>query len=128
MAKVPKKAAKTDKGTKDTPAGKEPPKELDIPDGVGEAAQSIELIRAWIADGALMVSLNADAFGDRVSDWGRLLSEIAEHVAKAAALQGHMSEGEAEAAVRQTFSAAGIVTQGQPRTRTSEGKIRRTRH
>lgn len=106
----------------------EAPFELEIPDGVGEAGQSVEVIRAWIADGALMVSLNADAFGDRVGDWGRLLSEIAEHVAKAAALQGHMSEGDAEAAIRQTFSASAVVQPGQPRTRTSEGRIRRMKH
>ncbi len=106
----------------------EAPAELEIPDGVAEASQSVELIRAWVCDGALRVSLNADAFGDRVSDWGRLLSEIAEHIAKASALQGHMGEGEAEAAIRQTFSAAGVVTQGQMRTRASEGKLRRTRH
>jgi hypothetical protein len=106
----------------------EAPVELEIPDGVAEASQSVELIRAWVCDGALRVSLNADAFGDRVSDWGRLLSEIAEHVAKASALQGHMGEGEAEAAIRQTFSASGVVTSSQMRTRTSEGKLRRTRH
>lgn len=106
----------------------EAPSELEIPDGAAEASQSVELIRAWVCDGSLRVSLNADAFGDRVSDWGRLLSEIAEHIAKASALQGHMGEGEAEAAIRQTFSAAGVVTSGQMRTRTSEGKLRRTRH
>lgn len=109
-------------------AAKEPPVELDMPDGVREAEQSVELIRAFVADGTLMVSLNADAFGDRVSDWGRLLSEIAEHVAKAAALQGHMSEGEAEASIRQTFSASAVIQPGQPRTRAAEGRIRRTKH
>ena len=107
---------------------KDAPIELDLPEGVEDATQSVELIRAWIADGALRVSLNADAFGDRVTDWGRLLSEIAEHVAKAAALQGYLSEGEAEAAIRQTFSAAGIVTSSEPRNRSAEGKLRRTRH
>lgn len=115
------------KNDADGPAG-EMPVELEIPDGVQDASQSVELIRAWVCDGALRVSLNADAFGDRVSDWGRLLSEIAEHIAKAAALQGHMGEGEAEAAIRQTFSAAAVVTSGQMRTRTPEGKLRRTRH
>lgn len=102
--------------------------ELDIPDGVAEAQRSVEMVRAWVADGALMVALNADAFGERVQDWGRLLSELTEHIAKAAALQGHMTEGEAEAAIRQSYSASGIVTSSQARTRASEGKIRRTRH
>lgn len=107
---------------------KEPPVELELPDGVVQAEQSVELIRAFIADGALMVSLNADAFGDRVQDWGRLLSEIAEHIAKAAALQGFATEGEAEAVIRQTFTASALVTPQQPRTHSSEGKVRRTRH
>jgi hypothetical protein len=122
------KKSKPAKTQAETDSAKEPLVELDIPDGVAAADQSVELIRAWIADGALMVSLNADAFGDHVSDWGRLLSEVAEHIAKAAALQGYMSEGEAEAAVRQTFSASALVQPGQPRTRTSEGKLRRTKH
>lgn len=107
-------------------AGK--PQELDLPDGLDEAEQSVELIRAFIADGALRVALNADAFGDRVSDWGRLLSEIAEHLAKAAARQGHMSESEAEAAIRQTFTASGLISPSNPRARVAEGKIRRTKH
>ena len=115
------------KNETDGPAN-EAPLELEIPDGAAEASQSVELIRAWVCDGSLRVSLNADAFGDRVSDWGRLLSEIAEHIAKASALQGHMGEGEAEAAIRQTFSAAGVVTSSQMRTRTSEGQLRRARH
>lgn len=107
---------------------KDVPLELDIPDGVAEAAQSVELIRAWVADGTLMVSLNADAFGERVQDWGRLLSEIAEHIAKAAALQGLAGEGEAEATIRQAFTASALVTPSQPKTTSAGGKIRRTRH
>ncbi|HMN37807.1 MAG TPA: DUF5076 domain-containing protein [Hyphomicrobium sp.] len=107
---------------------KEPPVELDVPEGIEEAEQSVELVRAWIADGALMVSLNADAFGERVSDWGRLLSEITEHVAKATALQGYMSEAEAEAAIRQTYTASGLVQGSQSRTRSAEGRILRTKH
>ena len=107
---------------------KEPPAELDMPEGIEEAEQSVELVRAWIADGTLMVSLNADAFGERVSDWGRLLSEITEHVAKATALQGHMSEAEAESIIRQTYTASGLVQGSQPRSRTAEGRILRTKH
>ena len=107
---------------------KEPPVELEMPDGIEQAEQSVELVRAWIADGTLMVSLNADAFGERVSDWGRLMSELTEHVAKATALQGHMSEAEAESIIRQTYTAAGLVQGSQPRARSSEGRILRTKH
>jgi len=102
--------------------------ELDPPDAIADAEQSVEVLRAFIADGALMVSLQADAFGDDLQSWGRLLAEIAEHVAKAAALQGQMSESEAESVVRQAFSNTGVIQPGQPRTRVAEGKIRRTNH
>ncbi len=108
---------------------KDVPLELEIPDDVPKADQAVELIRAWIADGSLMVSLNPDAFGDRVGDWGRLLSEVSAHIAKAAAMQGHMSESEAESVVRNAFTTAGIVVAGSPSSSGPEGKIRgRTKH
>lgn len=103
--------------TKKTP--KEDPVELDIPDAVGSADQAIEVVRAWIADGALMLSLNADAFGDRVIDWGRILGEVAHHVARSAKLQGHMNEHEALQAVREGFDS--VMRTGQP---TMTGKVR----
>lgn len=81
----------------------EQPVELDPPDGIDNAAQAVELLRAWIADGALLVALNASAFGDHVSDWGRLLAEIGHHIAKAAALNGYMSEADAQATLRDAF-------------------------
>ena len=66
--------------------------ELDPPDGIEDAETAVEVLRAWIGDGALLVSLNSSAFGDQVRDWGRLLAEIGHHVAKAAALNGYMRE------------------------------------
>lgn len=93
--------------------------ELDIPDGVGTAKQSVEVLRAFIADGALMVSINADAFGPRVKDWGRLIAEITHHVAHAAELQGHMSEQDAITHLRKVFEES--LRQVQP---TMTGKIR----
>lgn len=97
----------------------EDPIELDIPDGVVDAEQAVELVRAWIGDGALMLSLNADAFGDRVIDWGRILGEIAHHVARSAKLQGHMNEHEALQAVREGFDS--VMRTSQP---TMSGKVR----
>ena len=38
---------------------KELPVELDPPDGIDDAAEAVELMRAWIGDGALLVALNA---------------------------------------------------------------------
>jgi len=80
------------------------PIELDPPDGVEEAETAVEVLRAWIGDGALLVSLNSAAFAEHVEDWGRLLAEIGHHVAKAAALNGYMAEDEAQAALREAFS------------------------
>jgi Domain of unknown function (DUF5076) len=79
------------------------PIELDVPDDVARSDQAVEIMRAWIGDGALMLSLNADAFGDRVVDWGRILGEIGHHVARSAKLHGHMNEHEALQAIREGF-------------------------
>jgi hypothetical protein len=80
------------------------PIELEPPDGVEEAESAVEVLLAWIGDGALLVSLNSSAFGDHVADWGRLLAEIGHHVAKSAALNGYMPEEEAQAALREAFT------------------------
>ena len=66
---------------------KNEPIELDMPDGAADAEHAVEVMRAWIVDGAMMLSLNADAFGDLVIDWGRILGEIAHHVARSAKLR-----------------------------------------
>jgi hypothetical protein len=76
-------------------------------------------MRTWIADGSMMLSLNAEAFGDHVMDWGRILGEIAHHVARAAKLNGHMGETEALQAVRAGFEAT--MRANQP---TMSGKVR----
>jgi hypothetical protein len=86
--------------------------ELDPPDGVEDAETAVEVLRAWIGDGALLVSLNASAFDDHVRDWGRLLAEIGHHVAKAAELNGYMSEDEARGALRQAFVASFDASSG----------------
>jgi uncharacterized protein DUF5076 len=81
------------------------PVELDPPDGIDDAAEAVELMRAWIGDGSLLVALNASAFGDHVADWGRLLAEIGHHIARAAALNGYMREEDAQAMLRDAFVA-----------------------
>jgi Domain of unknown function (DUF5076) len=98
--------------------------ELDPPDGIEDAETSVEVLRAWIADGALLVSLNSSAFGDQVRDWGRLLAEVGHHVAKAAALNGFMLEEEAQTALREAFVANFETTPGP-----TSGKLRgQTKH
>lgn len=97
----------------------EDPIELDAPDGVQDARQAVEIMRTWIADGSMTLALNTDAFGDRIVDWGRILGEIAHHVARAAKLNGHMAEHEALQAIRQGFDTA--MQSNQP---TMSGSVR----
>jgi hypothetical protein len=80
--------------------------ELEPPEGVAEADSAVEILRAWIGDGALLVSLNSSAFGEHIEDWGRLLAEVGHHVAKSAALNGFMQEDEAQAALRESFASS----------------------
>jgi hypothetical protein len=103
---------------------KDDPIELDVPDGVADADQAVEVMRTWIADGSMMLSLNAEAFENRVADWGRILGEVAHHIARAAQLQGHMSEAEALQVLHAAFDAT--VRANQP---TMSGKVRgRVKH
>ncbi len=80
--------------------------ELDVPEGVPEAEQAVELIRAWVADGALVLTLNGEAFGSRLEEWGRLLAQIGYHVARAASLSGEAAEQRSIDAVRKGFDAS----------------------
>ncbi len=84
----------------------EPLLELDVPDGVPEAAQAVELIRAWVADGALAVTLNGEAFGSQLEEWGRVLAQIGHHIAHAAALNGELGPERSIEALRKGFDAS----------------------
>jgi hypothetical protein len=98
--------------------------ELDAPDGVREASNAVEIVRGWIGDGSLLVSLNPDVFDDRIGEWGRVFGQLAHHVARSAALGGRMSEAEALAAIRQSFN--GVLPLNQS---TISGEVRgRVRH
>ncbi len=80
--------------------------ELDVPEGVPEAEQAVELIRAWVADGALVVTLNGEAFGSQLEEWGRLLAQIGYHVARATSLSGEVADQRSIDAVRKGFDAS----------------------
>jgi hypothetical protein len=82
------------------------PLELEVPEGVPEAEQAVELIRAWVADGALVITLNDEAFGPRPEEWGRLLAQIGHHVARAVSLSGGTGQQRSIAAVRKGFDAS----------------------
>ncbi len=102
--------------------------ELDIPDGVGEAKQAVEVLRAWIADGSLHVALAPEVFSHDVSEWGRLLSDVVQHVANAVSLDGQMPRDEAMRSIRTAIEQGLAVSDAEPAP-TRIGKIKRgTRH
>jgi hypothetical protein len=84
----------------------EPLLELDVPDGVPEAEQAVELIRAWVADGSLAVALNGEAFGPQLEEWGRVLAQIGHHIARATSLSGELGERRSIEALRKGFDAS----------------------
>ncbi|MBU1209791.1 MAG: DUF5076 domain-containing protein [Alphaproteobacteria bacterium] len=79
------------------------PEELELPDGVVGAEQAVEVLRAWVADGALHVIFDPETFRDDVSEWGRLLSDVAQHVANAVEMDGQMTRGEALSKIHEAF-------------------------
>ena len=98
--------------------------ELDVPDGITDAETAIEVLRAWIADGALHVIFDPNTFAEDFSEWGRLLSEISHHIAQAAAMEGGINEEDALAAIRDGYINGLETWEGM-----REGQIRgRTTH
>ncbi len=79
------------------------PEELDLPDGVLGAEEAVEVLRAWIADGALHVTFDPETFRHDVSEWGRLLADIAQHVCNAVEMDGQMSRSEAMGQIHDAF-------------------------
>ncbi|MCB1519810.1 MAG: DUF5076 domain-containing protein [Hyphomicrobiaceae bacterium] len=79
------------------------PEELELPDGVHDAEEALEVLRAWIADGGLHVIFNPETFTHDVSEWGRLLSDVAHHIANAVELDGQVSRSDALAAMQDAF-------------------------
>ncbi len=79
------------------------PEELELPDGVHDAEMALEVLRAWIADGGLHVIFNPETFAHDVSEWGRLLGDIAQHIAHAVELDGQMGRDEALRAMAEAF-------------------------
>lgn len=102
----------------------EMPDELDLPDGVAEAEDALEVLRAWVGDGALHVIFDPECFRHDVSEWGRMLSDVAHHIANAVELDGQMDKMDALAVIRQAFE-AGISSESV----TMSGRIKgRTEH
>ena len=83
--------------------GARPPIELDPPADALEAEKAVEILRAWIADGKLHVTFHSDTFGDKVSEWGRLLADMSHHIARGVALNGQLTEKETVTAIAEAF-------------------------
>ncbi|MBL8565648.1 MAG: DUF5076 domain-containing protein [Hyphomicrobiaceae bacterium] len=78
--------------------------ELELPDGVHDASSSVEVMRVWVADGALHVIFHSETFSHDVSEWGRMLGDIAHHIADAVELDGQMPRQQALAAMTEAFT------------------------
>jgi hypothetical protein len=98
--------------------------ELDVPEALKVADRAQEVCRAFVADGALHVALESGAFGSSTSEWGRLLGEIARHIAKSSALNGLADESRALAEIERGFAQA--VSEAAPGI--SGTVVARTRH
>lgn len=78
-------------------------RELVKPPEVTVADNAIEIMRAWLVDGALQVSLMPSAFDDKAA-WGILLADIAHHIADALAESRGYDRGKTIAAIVERFN------------------------
>lgn len=101
--------------------------ELEIPEGVHEAEQAVEVFRTWIADGAMHVTFNPEAFGNEIGEWGRLMADCLQHIAAGVAMTGQMDKAEAMAAIQAAFE-RGMQEGGGEEGQTRTGKIKRVQH
>lgn len=85
-----------------------------MPFAAHEAKEASEVLRAWIVDGALHVSLQR-GFED-AAVWGVLLGDVARHVAKIFETENVCSEEEAIDAIKATLDAEW----GAPRETTTQ--------
>lgn len=98
------------------------PEELELPEGVVGADDAVEVLRAWVVDGALHVTFDPETFHHDVTEWGRLLSDVAQHVATAVELDGQMTRTDAIAQIHEAFElnmqSTNAVTPGRIKGRT----------
>jgi Domain of unknown function (DUF5076) len=64
-------------------------KALPPPEDAVDASEAVEVLRGWIVNGDLQLSLAFEAFGNRPDTWGQLLAEAAVHVAAAMSAEGY---------------------------------------
>jgi hypothetical protein len=64
-------------------------KPLPPPDDAIDHADAVEVLRGWVVDGDLQVSLAFEAFGNSPEVWGQLLAEVASHLADAMSAENY---------------------------------------
>lgn len=79
------------------------PSQLAVPFAVHEAEEASEVLRAWIVDNGLHVSLQRGF--DDPAVWGVLLTDVARHVARIFETENICSEDEALAKIKFTLDA-----------------------
>lgn len=79
------------------------PSELAIPFAVHEANEASEILRAWIVDNGLHVSLQRGF--DDPAVWGVLLTDLARHVSRIYETEGVGTQAEALAKIKFTLDA-----------------------
>jgi len=83
--------------------------ELVIPPAAHRDADSLELMRAWVAEKGLHCSLNIGLYdGQRVPEeraWGIILADAARHIANALASSAGRDRDRALREIRRTFEA-----------------------
>jgi Domain of unknown function (DUF5076) len=89
--------------------------ELAVPETVHEAGEAVEVFRAFVADGNLVVTFDPMTFRGSIGEWGRLLADAAQHIAHAIALEGEASEAAALAEIVAGFEQA--IAGADPATR-----------
>jgi hypothetical protein len=78
--------------------------QLEIPHGVASDPKSFELVRAWVAQGDLHVSLQMGGWDDPKA-WGVVLADLVRHVARFYAEQKRLNPEETIARVRDAMDA-----------------------
>ena len=78
--------------------------QLAIPPGAAEDPKAFELVRAWVAQGDLHVSLQMGGWDDPTA-WGVVLADLVRHVARFYADHKHLNTEQTIARVRGALDA-----------------------
>ncbi len=81
--------------------------ELEIPPAAKRDDNSVELLRAWIAEGAQWVSLNPHLYRDREFSeedaWGMFLADTIRHLSNAIALESGKDQKKTIKLIKRAF-------------------------